>query len=722
MNHPWLSLPSEPYPGPVAAPPGLGWGDLARVWLRGWWIILPVALLGTAGAVAFSYTMTPVYEAGAVILLDRADPGHLGNAADRPTPDAQDKANVVTSQVDILRGTDVVARVIDRLGLGATPMFNPRPGRLDELKHRVMAWLLPQEPAAPAGAPGDRLIPLYLAQLTVRQDPGTYVLQVGFRAPDPILAAQVANAEVDAYIAWSRDRQARAITGAQSWLEGSLKAGHERVVAAEAAVEAFNRNGLLPNVEGRTALDQGLAQITADLAEAQAKQVQAQARATEIRRLQADGQDAGIAAMSGSKVLQDLEAQHAQSMATSAMTGSALGSLHPLALEAEARDKETRAAIDREIGHFVAGETSQANIARATVANLTVALERMKQQVVAAESDRAKLARLEGLAETERTNYLSLLTKLRSYDDVARLAAADVTVLSRALVPAQPYSPRRGLLAAFGFLFAGGGAAAVLALRRSRRDVVRHSTDAQVLTGTPCLGLMPLLAVGRAGVPDRTTVGYSFFREELRSICAALVRDKPPGASGGLSVMVTSSLAGEGKSTFCRELGRFAAEGGVRTLVVHADAAQGSGSARQAAVAEAVQHDAGLPLFDLRWRVPATTLGAQRSAQLVEGWRQEYELVVFDTPPLSAMAESLILAPMVDATIVLARADWTPRSLLASVTGQIEKTGGRLAGLVMTFAQLDRQRGMAPSDLGYYFRRNRSYHRRLAAARVDERV
>ncbi|MGI4795585.1 MAG: hypothetical protein ACRYG8_16225, partial [Janthinobacterium lividum] len=477
--------------------------------------------------------------------------------------------------------------------------------------------------------------------------------------------------------------------------------------------------GLLPNVEGRTAVDQGLAQLTTDLAEAQAKQVQAQARAAEIRRLQTSGQDTGIAAMSGSKVLQDLEAQYAQSRATSAVTGSGLGARHPLAIEADARDKETRAAIDREITHFVEGETSQANIARATVINLTAALDRMKQQVVAAESDRAKLTRLEGVAAVERANYLSLLTKLRSYDDVARLASADVTVLSRALVPEQPYSPRRSLLAMFGFLLAAAIAATALAWRHSRRDRVRHSLDAQRLTGMPCLGVMPKLAVGRSGVLSRASISYSFFHEELRTICAALVRDRPHGAPSGICLMVTSSLAGEGKSTFCRELGRFAADGGVRTLVVHTDVVRVPGLCGHGETPDMPCRADESPLFDLHWRVPDTTLGGQRSAQVIAEWRQEFDLVIFDTPPVAAKAESLILAPLADATILLVRADQTPRSLLISVTSQLERAGGRLAGLVMTFTQLNRRSGMSPSDFGYYFKQNRSYHRPLITAHVE---
>ena len=113
-------------------------------------------------------------------------------------------------------------------------------------------------------------------------------------------------------------------------------------------------------------------------------------------------------------------------------------------------------------------------------------------------------------------------------------------------------------------------------------------------------------------------------------------------------------------------------------------------------------------------------LGGRDLSRSLGAWRREFGLVIFDTPPLSAMAESIILAPLVNAAIVLARVGQTPRSLLASVTSQIEEAGGRLAGLVVTFAELDTQNGVMPSDLGYYFNHNREYHRQLTAGRAVE--
>ena len=179
---------------------------------------------------------------------------------------------------------------------------------------------------------------------------------------------------------------------------------------------------------------------------------------------------------------------------------------------------------------------------------------------------------------------------------------------------------------------------------------------------------------------------------------------------------MTSSLPGEGKSTFCHELGRFAARNGIRALIVDTDpkvAPQRGGSLTDRVVR--LEHDC--ELYGTTLASATRSLWHFEGRAIIEGWQREFDLVIVDTPPLSATADSIVLAPVVDATIVVARVDLTPRSLLTNVGQTLENAGGKLAGLVLSFAHLDSQRGVLPSDLGYYFSQNRAYHKRLASVR-----
>ena len=702
---------------PVYAPE-LSWSDILGVWRKKAWLILLLALCGAALAYAFSLSITPVYEAESVILFDRTQSGSLGNAADIGTLDAMERSTLVHSQMEILRSSGIATTVINRLHLADNPMFKPHPG----LRQRITGLIaglpglgvLEAHTAAPQD-PTARLRSAYLDHLSVRQDEDTYVLRIDVQATDPKLAAQIANAHAAAYLDWLRDRRAAGINEASGWLQSAVAAAHVRMVAAEQAVENLNAHGTLLDANGHTALDQSLAQLTGDLAVAQANAVRARARADEISRLQQAGQIDGIVSMSNSVTLSNLETAYAHAREQTASADDSLGADHPELRQLQARSADLRAALNAQVQHLVQGEQSEAAIAGVTVANLSAALDRAKRQVVQAEGGHAELDRMNGQAETERGIYLSLLGKLRSFDGVDSLVQPEATLLSPASVPEQPSVPRRGLMTMFGFMVCGALAAGIVAWRMNRRDVIRHTSDAVSQTGLRCLGVMPCLAQNHRGVPlGNPDPHYNFFREELRSICATVIRGYGQHST---SILVTSPLPNDGKSRFCLELGRFAAGSGVRTLIVRTDVQpdrRSGGMPRSGIVAL----DSALPLFEMEWTPPAAFTEERDLRRIVDGWKSEYQLVIFDTPPFSAMAESVVLSPVADATLLLARIDQTPRSLLAHVAAQIERAGGKLAGLVVTFAQLDHQRGVVPSDSGYYFGRNRSYYRPATTVRL----
>ncbi len=716
-------------------PVELSWPDIVQVWRRGALLILLAGLLGATGFYALSYQMTPNYNAQAVLLLDRPDPGRLANPADAVQIDAVQRATLVRSQLEILRSDEIIRNVIRDLDLAHVPMFMPKTslsGRIASGLARFAATLAPGLASPRTALPDDgsaesALVREYLQHLSVQQDTETYVLHVGFDATSPALAARILNAHVSAYLAWLQAQREEAVTSAANWLETAVANAHKRVVAAENAVELYRTEGELVDIDGRSSLDQGLTQMASDLAIAQTTLVRARARADQIRSLQRSGQIAGIVAMSGSTLLSGLQASTVEAAADVARLGGTLGARNPQYLAAKAHLAQLRAGMDGEINHLVQGEVSQANIAAVTAAQLKTALADSKHAELKSENSKSALNRLEAESEAESAVYLSLLTKLRSFDRAGELQKTEATPLSPALVSDVPTSPRRGLFLIFGFFLSAGAAAALAVWRAGKRGVVRHTADAALSSGIPQIGIMPELTVSRRlGGFDRTQMTYSFFRQELRSLCITLVRASGrPGR--GLSVAVTSSLPGEGKSSFSAELALFAAENGMRTLLASTDpkpqAAQAKAARPKAGQPQAgalmstepVQPDRGLPLFRVQMMLNSSFSAHDEAASRIAGWQHDYDLIVVDTPPVSAIADSLILAPIVDATIVLARIDSTPRALLTAVVDQLEGAGGRIAGTVVTFVKLDRRHGVLPSDFSYYFGKSRDYHRHLAS-------
>jgi uncharacterized protein involved in exopolysaccharide biosynthesis/Mrp family chromosome partitioning ATPase len=707
----------------------MAWGEIIATWRRYALLIFLVGILGGVCAYLLANRMTPVFETSAVVLFSRSEgansgsaAGNLGNAADASSMDAMQRASLVRSQVEVIRSEEFVRKVIGQLRLEGSPTFWPKPGLLEHIIggfEKITGLELRGSSTVGSADPITQVIRQYLNRLAVRNDPDSYVLRIGFQAPDPVEAAAIVNAHVAVYRDWLRDQQKKAIEGSYTWLEASVDSARERVLTAEEAVRRDRAASRLVNIDGRTSLDKEIAQISTELAAAQASLVRSEVRAQQITRMRESRQFAALAAMSGSRTVVELRDRYAAAESELAAARVIFGTNNPSRRTMEASTQTLGSALQAEIEALLQSEIGQARIARNTVIRLTEALDDLKKRVLDAEVASTRLASLEGEVTAERNVYYSQLEKLRGLDNVAALSRSVVTVLSPAPVPPVASAPKRGVFVGFGTCLFVGLAAAGVIWRQGSRDVVRH-TDDTIETGSRNLAVMPEFGLDRhTGRLDRGTASYSFFMQELRTVCANLFRDFGKPELESVSVLVTSPLPGDGKTTFCIELGRCAAMNGVRTLIISTDR-KPRGDRESSANGEIRRIEPGLPLDQVALGVVDGTFHRRDARGVIENFQRDYGLIVIDTPPLSAMAESVLLAPIADTTIVLARVDKTPRSLLARTVQEIERFGGRLAGVVTTFAQLDSRRGLRPGDRGYYFARNSTYHQRLASGRLLE--
>jgi capsular exopolysaccharide synthesis family protein len=87
-----------------------------------------------------------------------------------------------------------------------------------------------------------------------------------------------------------------------------------------------------------------------------------------------------------------------------------------------------------------------------------------------------------------------------------------------------------------------------------------------------------------------------------------------------------------------------------------------------------------------------------RFEELIEEFRTEFDLTLFDTPPLLSYAETLVLAPKVDRVLLVAQAERTRGDLLAQSKEDLEKIGATIFGVV-----LNRKKSYGPRWLQRYF-------------------
>jgi polysaccharide biosynthesis transport protein len=311
------------------------------------------------------------------------------------------------------------------------------------------------------------------------------------------------------------------------------------------------------------------------------------------------------------------------------------------------------------------------------------------------------------------------LSQVRSLRDIA----APVEVAERAETPSAPVSPqpvRNTVLGAVLGLILG----LVAAFLRDSLDKRFHTAqEVHEVLDVPVLGRVPERAFAHAGLarnghPPMLESDFEPFRM-LRMNLAFLSKEKPIR-----SVLVTSAVPGEGKTTVSMALASAAALAGQRVLLVECDLRRPTfsrrmGIARAPGLTDYLNgHAAPAAVLQMvNLNVPAsidangagTARRAPESAgtlvcvaagspvakapELLQGPRftdfvakvtKAYDLVVFDGSPLLAVADPLEVAPHVDGVLVCARARSTTKDQLRAARATLDHLPERPAGAVIT--------------------------------------
>jgi capsular exopolysaccharide synthesis family protein len=353
------------------------------------------------------------------------------------------------------------------------------------------------------------------------------------------------------------------------------------------------------------------------------------------------------------------------------------------------------AAIANVYAKAIASEQQRINLAKYKAALVIV------RKQIAALSPAQRIGP-DGLALQNRAQSLSLLSQLK---------VGEVRVASEAAPPSSASSPKTSRNTALGgFVGLIIGLGIVLALERIDRRI-RTPEDLEAAYQLPLLGAIPRsAALARAGSEkDGVRQAPPVAESEQFNLIRARLRYFNVG-SDLRTVMVASAEAGDGKSLVARNLAEAAARSGAKALLLETDLRKptlverlslpaGSGLADVLIGATPMQEaivsirlDAGPTLDVLSAGAvlppnPSELLESDAVERLLDRARSEYDLVVLDTPPLTAVSDAFALLRKVDGVVVVGRIGRSRRNTAERVHQVLSSSGATLLGVVANFSK-----------------------------------
>jgi polysaccharide biosynthesis transport protein len=671
-----------------------------------WRLVSLVTTLLFVGITAYVLSLRPMYTADSVVLLAPITEALSEDQTGEHLTPMTDPF-FIRSETAILNSDELCRQVIAQLDLANSPEFAPRSG------WRQLFGLAPAPTKHPFLSDRevnlDRVLRLYHERLSVFNDGRSKTVAVAFTASDPRLAAKIADAHAQAYLHEQSSRRTGTQQRAIEWLRHEVDARAQDVRDADILVQQYRlKNGIVSAHDG-TLVEQRLSQLSSQLVEAHRSLSTQQAQLAEIRRVRAGGDPSNAPSLQQDDALTDLLRSRAQAEATLASMEHRLAPTHPTLVKQRQEVASINAVLEKQLRRVQDEAESNVRSWQRQVDDLQAAVRSETGSKESQDRVAAVLPALMAEAGVKHTVFETVLNRYQTRLAEQAFSEPTASIVSQAQPPARPSFPKIPLFLAIGAMASVLGGMASAALLQTFRPIPRGLNAI-----ADAVGIRPLVAIPRFDNASRESGVVQMkdprlFIESIRSVRNAIF-EQQRGHETKICLL-TSILPSQGKTLVAMSLARALARGGIKTLFVEMDLRRPTASALarmsppivgiaaalegRARIDDVVKTDPGTGLDMLLAERHASEsldrLTVLTSAQLLGELRTRYDAIIVDSPPIGVVSDALILASLVDQTVIVAKEEETSTVELAHGTRLLKDRGANVAGLVLT--------GVDPEDM-----------------------
>lgn len=427
-------------------------------------------------ALAIALLMPRSYVATTQVLVDARDEQQMGVAARGLS--TRERLGYMQTQLDLLQSPRVIKRAMREAKFLQQPGVREDYERATGGRGNIEDWA--------AGA---------VAKKLRVENSASNMITVSFTAEDPQRAAEMANAFAKAYVDTTLELRTEPSREAAAWFEDQLKGLRANVSQAQAKLTAYQKEKGIFAVEERGDIESArLAEISNQLLQARNATYDAQTRHKYARELIAGNASAGAGAadalpeVMANASVQALKAQLATAEARLEQAGENLGPNHPQYQAVKAEVGALQSRLGAEMKRVVSALNSAAVQARNREEELKAAYAAQQARLISMRDARVELAVMTRDVDNAQRTYDAALTRWLTNKVDSRAQGTNLAILSPAVAPLEPKSPKVGLVTGLSFLVGGLLAAGVVFLLETLDRRVRSRGDLESRLAVPTLG------------------------------------------------------------------------------------------------------------------------------------------------------------------------------------------------------------------------------------------
>jgi polysaccharide biosynthesis transport protein len=713
---------------PLVMSDGIGLADCWRVIRRSLRLICTLIIICLVITGVVLLLSTPNFTASSTLLIEPEPPQVLDVRELISEAGSTEDHDYYKTQYDLLKSRDLAASVIRDLNLEQSGLF----GGKEKQAYPAWVWAClgslstrwfggsPPLPARSTDLDGvsGNAIDSYLGRLKVEPKIGTRLVVVSFSAPDPVLAARIADAHVRHYVRQGLELRSESRRVAVEFLANQLVKIKQHVQHSEAALNTYrHQKGIVSfSVADTNKVAEGrMEDLTRALTEAETRRIAAEAQMRQVLT----GNFDSLPQVVTNPAISALKPQVQRLQAEYAHMSTAFNDRYPKLAELKAELLEAHRTLDREMKAVAIAVKRSYKSAVDEENRLRAEINAEKERDLKLNDASLQDAVLAREVETNRDLYKNVLLRMQQIQVGELAPVTNVSIVDHAVAPPFPSTPKRrrdlvisGLLA----LLCGIALAFILDQLDNR---LKTSEEVEQYLKLPNLAVAPDFAMlhgatgsrrrldslrrallgsgGTASQPLNSHFHQPGKGEVYRSIRTALLFSR--AGSPPRKVLVTSAIEGEGKTWTAIHTALAFAQTGGRTLLIDADLRRAQchevlGVMKSVGLSEvlvgqlepeeAIVYDGKLFLLPAGSRVPnpAELLTSARMLQVLQGLSASYEHILLDSAPLMYASDTVGVATMVDGVVLVAGAE-TPKQSVRRGSERLAFAGANVLGVVL---------------------------------------
>jgi len=715
-------------------PPGAGAGqpaeneihllDRLAVIYRYRHISIAVFLLTSLFVMIEGYSTVKLYQAQARLLIEDERSTAVPGITSSDNTYYEDPEPYYKTQYRILKGRDLTRRVIAKVHLQNVPEFNGTAATaptaitmLHRIEQRLAAYVHPSPPPPAIEPPKpdetedeSGLVAAFLSRVDVVPVQGSRLVDVLFTAADPRFAALADNTLVDEYVSQNLEVKLQSSTNMLEWLDKELQNQEKKVEDSERALAEYrDKENAMSLDDKQNIVLARLTQLNDAVMKAKTARVQRESVYNQVRSVGIGTALDAIPVIAQNPQIQVLKTRLTELQRDKARLTEKYFDKHPQVVAVNAALQDAQRQLDLETAKALQSVRNEYETALLEERTLSSNLDAAKLETRDLNRKNIGYSVMEREAKSNRQVYDSLLQKEKELRVASNSRTNNVRVVDRAEVPKGPISPggrRTWLLAiAIGLVLSVGVAYGLDYMN----DTIKTPEDIARRLKLPLLGLVPSVRGDKHPVLASSHVPQDF-GESFRALRTALV--SAYGSDGTKTLLVTSAQPLEGKTTTAANLAMALAYGGARVLLVDADMRR-PGLHRplrltnerglsqvltgQARVRDVIQRTVDPNLLAITAGHtppnPSELLQSERMKTLLTNLSHgPFDWIVVDTPPVLAVTDAVILAPLVSGVTFVVGAEMTRRRLAERALQTVLQSRPRQTAIVLNRVDFNRNK------------------------------